>query len=503
MLQWRETAFFSSREWRILFPVVILLILFRSAIFVFWPQSYFDSDQAVYGLMAKHIAEGRAFPLFMYGQTYLLGIESWLAAPVFLIVGASVAALKFPVLIINVAIALLLVRIFTREVGLSPWLAVLATLFFVLPAPGTAAQFVEAGGGIIEPSLYVVLIWLTRNRPNWCGITIGLGFLNREFSIYGVAALLVIDAAHRVLFTREGLVRWLKMFRTAAEVWLVVTWIKQYSSAAGPGTSPLDLYQQTPGDNLGNLWNRVCIDADKLAAGVSAGLTTHLPRLFGMTPERLREYGIDSNATQGLPWGGLLLIGLFAIPIIRIAMTLVRERRWRPEYDACAYLVLVGLFSFAAYTMLRCGAIGTMRYELLSVIGATGLAAWYLRIERVRAPAILWTVLMLAWVAGTSAGHVRLWAEYATHPPAGVKLTVIRQLEMEGIRYAYADYWLAYYISFLTNERIIVHSTDLSRIAEYRRIVEEHRTEAIRISRTPCPGGREVITRIYFCAPAQ
>ena len=503
MLQWRETAFFSSREWRILFPVVILLVIFRSAIFVFWPQSYFDSDQAVYGLMAKHLAEGRAFPVFMYGQTYLLGVESWLAAPVFLVTGASVAALKFPVLVINVAIALLLIRIFTREVGLGPWLALMATLFFVLPAPGTAAQFVEAGGGIIEPSLYVVLIWLTRNHPNWCGVVVGIGFLNREFSIYGVAALLVIDAAHRVLFTREGIVRWLKMFRTAAEVWLVVTWIKQYSSAAGPGTSPLDLYQQTPGDNLGNLWNRVCIDADKLAAGVSAGLTTHLPRLFGMTLERLREYGIDSNATQGLPWGGVLLIGLFAIPIVRVAMTLVGERRWRPEYDACAYLVLVGLFSFAAFTMLRCGVIGTMRYELLSVIGATGLAAWYLRIERVRSVAIVWSALMLAWVAGTSAGHVRLWAEYVTHPPAGVKLTVIRQLEMERIRYAYADYWLAYYISFLTKERIIVHSTDLSRIAEYRRIVDEHRSEAIWISRTPCLGGREVFTRIYFCQPSQ
>jgi hypothetical protein len=82
-----------------------------------------------------------------------------------------------------------------------------------------------------------------------------------------------------------------------------------------------------------------------------------------------------------------------------------------------------------------------------------------------------------------------------------VKLTVIRQLETEGVRYAYADYWLAYYITFLTNERIIVHSTDLSRIAEYRRIVDEHRAEAVRISRAACPGGREVFTRIYFCPP--
>jgi hypothetical protein len=501
MLQWRESAFFSSREWRILFPAVLILLLFRSAIFLFWPQAYFDSDQAVYGLMAKHIAEGRAFPVFMYGQSYLLAVESWLAAPVFLVVGASVAALKFPVFVINVAIALLLVRIFSREVDLNPWLALVAALFFVLPAPGTAAQFVEAGGGIIEPSLYVVLLWLTRMRPNWCGVTLAIGFLNREFSIYGLAALLVIEGTRGVLFTREGIVRRLKMFRTAAEVWLLVTWIKQYSSAAGPGTSLRDLYQQPLGDNLTEVWNRVCIDADKLVGGVAAGLTTHLPRLFGVRAERLREYGIDSNATQGVPWGGLLLVGLFAIPIVRIIMTMVRERRWRAEYDACAYFVLVGVFSFAAYTMLRCGVIGIMRYELLSVIGASGLAAWYLRAEHVRATAIMWTLLMFAWVATTTAGHVRLWAEYMTQPPTGAKITVIRQLEKEGIHYAYADYWLAYYITFLTNERIIVHSTDLSRIAEYKRIVDEHRAEAVRIARTPCPGGREVFTRVYFCSP--
>jgi hypothetical protein len=500
MLQWRESVFFSSRQSRTLLLFVIFLIIFRSAVFIFWPQSYFDSDQAVFGLMAKHMAEGRAFPVFMYGQTYILGVEAWLAVPVFLVAGASVAALKFPLLIVNVAIALLLVRVFTREVGLRPWLAFFAALFFVLPAPGTAVRFVEPSGGNVEPFLYIVLIWLTRHRPNWCGVMLGLGFLQREFTIYGLAALLVIEAARGMLFTREGIVQRLRMFRTAAEVWLVVTWLKQYSSAAGPGTSLRDLYQPTP-DNVGELWNRICIDAARLIAGVWAGLTSHLPQLFGMTAQPLLESGIDSSATQGLPWGGILLIGLFGIPIVRIAMTVVGQRQWRREYDACAYLVLVGLFSFGAYTLLRCGVIGVMRYELLSIIGASGLAAWFLRLERVRAIAAIWITLLVVWVAATTAGHVRLWAEYLTHPPIGAKRMVIRQLDAAGIHYAYADYWLAYYITFLTNERIIVHSSDLSRIAEYRRIVDEHRAEAVRISRTPCAGGREVIRGVYFCSP--
>lgn len=63
--------------------VLTALTVARSAVFVWWPQSQFDADQAVTGLMAKHVSELRAFPVFWYGQTYILGVESWLAAPLF------------------------------------------------------------------------------------------------------------------------------------------------------------------------------------------------------------------------------------------------------------------------------------------------------------------------------------------------------------------------------------------------------------------------------------
>ena len=50
------------------------LVVLRSLVFVCWPASHFDSDQAVTGLMAKHLSELRAFPVFWYGQTYMLGV---------------------------------------------------------------------------------------------------------------------------------------------------------------------------------------------------------------------------------------------------------------------------------------------------------------------------------------------------------------------------------------------------------------------------------------------
>ena len=58
-----------------------------------WEQAQFDSDQAVFGLMAKHLAEGRAFPVFMYGQSYILAVESWMLRGVNLPFGSSVICL--------------------------------------------------------------------------------------------------------------------------------------------------------------------------------------------------------------------------------------------------------------------------------------------------------------------------------------------------------------------------------------------------------------------------
>src|SRR4029079_6760975 len=107
----RPAAPALRRERIVVAAIVVLVVVARSAVFVFWPHAQFDSDQAVLGLMANHLSEGRAFPLFMYGQNYILGVEAWMAAPVFLAAGVSVATLKLPLLAVNLATALLLLML--------------------------------------------------------------------------------------------------------------------------------------------------------------------------------------------------------------------------------------------------------------------------------------------------------------------------------------------------------------------------------------------------------
>jgi len=140
-----------------------------------------------------------------------------------------------------------------------------------------------------------------------------------------------------------------------------------------------------------------------------------------------------------------------------------------------------------------------MRYELLSILGAVGIAAWFLRVERSRAIRRAWVTVFAGWACLVAVPHVALWNEYLRHPPHGAKRLIIQQLEMRGVRYGKTDYWNAYYVSFLTNERIVMAADDFPRIVTYDRLVKEHATEAVRVLRKPCEGGQELIPGVYLC----
>ena len=481
-----------------MYAIVALVVVARSAVPVFWPQSQFDADQAITGLMAKHLSELRAFPVFYYGQSYMLAVEAWVTAPFFLLFGVSATALRLPLLLINLGVACLLLRTLERETGLRPWLALIPVLFFALPPPGTTAHLLEANGGTVEPFAYVLLIWLTRRRPALCGLVFGVGFLQREFALYGLLALLAIEALEGTLFTRVGLKARLVLLRTAAEVWLVVQWLKWYSSAAGPGTTMADVYR--PRDNVLELANRICWDLATLPRGAWRMLTEHWPVLFGTRVLPLTDFGIGSEAHQGLPGTGFVLGAMALVALAGIARGARQARSWKLPDPFSAYLVLVALLSAAGYVVGRCGEVDfvVMRYELLSILGAVGLGAWFLRVERSVLLRRIWIGLACATVAVAALAQGRLLAEYVRHPPESAKQQIVKQLEARGVQYAYSDYWTAYPITFLTNERIIVAS-DFVRIRQYNTIVDAHRAEAVTISRTPCEGGRPIIRGVYIC----
>jgi len=479
--------------------IVLLVVVVRSLVFVFWERSYYDSDQAIVGLMAKHLMQGRAFPVFFYGQSYMLGVEAYLAVPVFLVAGVSVASLKFPLLLINLGVALMLLRTLEREGGLRPYVAMVPVLFFAVPSPGVTAEILAPNGGNVAPFMYAALIWLTRYRPNWCGFFFGLGFLQREFTLYAMVALLGVELIDGTLRTREGLRRRATTFRTAIEVWLVVHILKGYSSAAGPGTSTADLMQS--GESAVEFARRFCTDPAMIPRGLRNLFVEHFPVLFGTRPMALAELAIESASRQGFRGAWIILALTAAIAIAVVGARLLRERRWKPAYSFCAYLILAALLSQAGYIVGRCGGLHhfTLRYELLSVIGLTGLGAWFLIVAEPGRLRTAWLALAAGVILITTIPSVRLLYEYIRHTPENPKRMIVQHLDARGIKYAFGDYWRAYLITFMTNERIIIAADDFQRIRVYSDIVKAHKDEAVRIAREYCPGGRPAMQGLWIC----
>ena len=405
--------------------IAILLVACRAAIWLLFEQADFDSDQAIVGLMARHLAEGRAFPVYLYGQRYMLAVESWVAAPFLWALGASVFALKLPIVLVNATIAVLLVRGLIRDVGLRAVEAVIASMFFLLAPPVAASRLVAAAGGNIEPLLYVLLLWVLRERGAWFGAVAGLGLMHREFSAYGISALLILEGLGGTWRSRARWRFYGVAALSAAAILLATASLRHLGSPRGPGTAaPGDA--TTPVDQAA-FWTRAfCWQASALAGNVRWLFERNLATLFGWRVEPLAPY-VRSTLTTGASWAWMPLAGTC---LLALAATIrgssgpetspgnrapAPPGRWFP-----IYLVLVGLQSAAVYAGFGCLVRDPMllRYTLLALFVPVGATAWLF----VRAPSRIWRlsafVCVALWAVPSAVGHLRVIDETRATSPA-------------------------------------------------------------------------------------
>ena len=479
----------SERRLTIAMAAAVALVFVRSAVYLFWEQAGFDADQAIFGLMAKHIAEGRAFPMFLYGESYLLAVESWLTAPLFAIFGPSVAVLKIPVVAINAVTAALLVRILHRDAKLSPAIALLAAMFFTLAAPLMAKLLVDTPGANPEPFLYVLMLWVLRDRPFAFGLVFGVGFIHREFTVYGVTAIVAISLLDDWRLTTERI----KAVALAAVGYLLVAQAIRtafvFSTPFGPGTT-ID----ASGLGLGNweLADRICFAPETILPAMSRLFGSYLGLPFGATSERLVTFGVRSLLPAS-PAFWPVLGAVFAIALTRVMWISLRDRRplWAGSAAVGTFLVLVGLQSGVVYALTRCGRLepDTLRYALLMLYIGVGISTLYFIYETQRTLRLAMAAVIVAWTVMTAVAHGRLFEEYLNREPGGPHRALATYLADRGIKYARADYWTAYATTFLANEKVIVDAIDLVRISAYQQAVMAHDDEAVDVQREPCLDG--------------
>src|SRR5580658_960178 len=92
------------RRHALFFAILAVAAVSRFGV-LFASQTHVHSDEAIIGLMARHIEEGRYFPFYMYGQVYNAGAawEAYLSALLFSVFGDGVIALKSGIVVLSLA----------------------------------------------------------------------------------------------------------------------------------------------------------------------------------------------------------------------------------------------------------------------------------------------------------------------------------------------------------------------------------------------------------------
>ncbi|HVG83316.1 MAG TPA: hypothetical protein VM820_02320 [Vicinamibacterales bacterium] len=481
--------------------VLLAAVVLRGVFFLRFDESYFDSDQAIVGLMAKHLLEGRAFPLFFYGQEYMLGVESWVMAPVFAVFGPSVFALRLTMVLLNAVTTLTLWWLLVRDARLHPWLAALAAAPFALAPFITAAHLVEAQGGNVEPFLWVLVAWLLRDKPLGLGAAMAIAFLHREFSLYALPALLLLQLAEARGRLAPLIRPWALTAFAFVAVFQGVNALKPHADLMGPASAGVPVSPgSTDQGNVTQLLARANVKADALPTRFRALVTEYLPMIVGLQGFRPNFLSIGSDAHVG--WQELLPVaaGLAGILLIWWSIDLAR-RRSLAGLSFPLYLVIVGLEAGVAYALTRDLSMFTFRYGLLALFLPIGFAALVMQASRPTALRATGAALFGLLTAAALVDHVTVLqrASFAPPPPRFVPLA--QKLEERGVHLARAGYWRSYVVTFLTQERVIVASNEIQRIREYQLMADGASDGVVTIQETPCENQRpfDVVGPWHLC----
>jgi hypothetical protein len=493
----------AHRGLAIALAAATVLVFARSFVYLAYEQSFFDSDQAIFGLMAKHLLEGRAFPLYCYGQTYMLAVDAWVAAPFFLLFGPSVMSWHLSMVALNLATVVLLITILYRESGLTPPFALLATLVLAFTPPLTAASLVEGAAGI-GPVLCVPILWLLRRRPLWFGLVLAVGSLSRPFTAYVVPVLLVQQFWDRSLWRRDTLRFWLVAAVVFAAVVQSVKALEPYSDLMGPGTRG-ELIGGYGGSQVGTVADRIEFIPSELPVRVETMIADDLPGLYGLAP-------IDNAiARQGHAWALWPVVLACGIGLAAAAVAVMRSRSGHAQPGAPqaalgasrplafpVFLLGVGLLAVLVYIITRPPDLVVHRYLLLSLYVPVGVVSLVFAAPTVRwVQGLVAAAVVLAGI-GSGVDHWRQVERYWGGKQPNDLRVLADELVRRHIHVAMAGYWRAYKITFLTDEQVKVASSDVVRISEYQRLANAEGPNLITIQDEPCPGGDHV-SAWYLC----
>jgi hypothetical protein len=450
---------------RAILLLVIATILFRLPILI--NARDVNSDAAAVALQAMHLLRGE-WSWLLWGPGYQSAIDPLITAPFFAIFGPSAHVLMIVPILGQIVVASLAVIVLRKRIGALP--AVLA----VLPL------LVVTNWGLTWPIL-------SANRQ-WCVAVIfaavwlldGAAASARPLRRYALGSFLglfaiVIDL-YAVLFaggmlslillclldppcTRRIIARRALIAGGAVLLAAAVFLVSRLNPSAQ--TAPAELTFERIGHNLELLWNR-CLPL-ALGYGLYTDNVVHTQRSVRIAP---------------MPWLALLIVGGWSLVAGIIGGAVLGITSRRVSWEARR----LGIFGFVS-------ALGAITGFIFSVMPVDVWAVRYLgpmfwMAPFALAPLAAWLGarrLALAIAPWFLVATISGWLSYGFYVngpmprysigPAMHEIDQLRDLlRRRGIRYAAADYWLAYRLTFLFLEEptIVPLQPDDDRYEPYR-----------------------------------
>jgi hypothetical protein len=475
----------------------------------------FDSDEAVQGLMARHILNGE-LPAFFWGQAYKGVPEAYVSAGAFALFGSTVTVLKSVTLLFfaaYVGLNYVLVRKF-----LGPWMAIAASLLLIFGPPPIVQWSLSASAEYVLIMLVgtIVLLLATeiqqqaipgRRLLASLGFVVGLGLWIHQMFLFYLIPIVVIFV-RRARWWRErrfGAVRMPAIvLAVIAGFYLGLAVIAFFTggvslrlgSMALSATAPQKMLRITIGVAVlaiaAHLLSNVSRDAWKRAGAaywpLAAGFFTgYLPVLIysvavepARSPARVANLRTLIDAAPDIfgniipILAGFKLATLERVPV-HAAFALVPACAlaayfWSIRYRLTAILSFdandttlekdffpLFMIVVPALLVISGAYIDTQsyRYALVYYAGlvvALAAGSYALGKQNIIAASILAGVL--ACVFGL---QQILWYEKLS--PDVESRRVIECMTRQRLRGGFADYWTSYKLTFLSNEHIIFAPT--------------------------------------------
>ena len=472
----------------------------------------FDSDEAVEGLMARHVLNGE-LPAFFWGQAFKGVPEVYVSAGAFALLGSSVAILKAVTLVLFAAYVglnfVLLERIASR------WVAAAASLLLIAAPPALVFWSLDASAEYVLIMLLGTALLLCLPESNWqgvessrlfmIGLIVGVGLWVHQLFIVYLIPLTVLLAVRTERWRRRefgALNRVALGLGVIAAIYLVLGIIAFVSdgfavqigsisiSATAPqkmarialGILSLAAMAQLGGTATAEQARNAVRRYWPLAAGVLIGYLPVL--LFSILVEPTRSPARVANLRQLLNAAPDILGNI--VPILAGFKIATTERLPLP-----VVAVIPGAAALAAYLWTSRRTLAVNFFALFVVIFPLLFIASgaYLDTQSYRYFIPWYAGLAVAWASGSYAlastvrlkpgtAHYRsmiasaivaaivgvhVWQQviwYRKLQPDTQSLATIECLMRNGIRGGYAEYWTAYKLTFLAQERIVVAPTD-------------------------------------------